>query len=158
MEHKFTNDSAKKLAAFDTLQHLGYTWHGGEKWKPPLGQPPAYITWDGEGRPPVGAETEYRIMTARNPEKWLYAKILYISEDWVIFADGKYGEHCERTDGFVFRRYISPEERKQKAVDAMLYIEQRMPPGGYQPQEFLEVLYGALIAGEIPGIPINKAE
>jgi hypothetical protein len=26
-------------AAINTLKHLGYTYHGGEQWKPPLGAP-----------------------------------------------------------------------------------------------------------------------
>jgi hypothetical protein len=29
----------KELAAIKTLEHLGYTYHGGELWKPPLGKP-----------------------------------------------------------------------------------------------------------------------
>jgi hypothetical protein len=28
------------MAAIDTLKFLGYTYHGGEKWKPPLGAAP----------------------------------------------------------------------------------------------------------------------
>lgn len=155
--YSMTNDEYKVAkAAQATLQHLGYTYHGGEQWKPPLGKPPAYLTWDGEGRPPVGAETEYYIESRRG-RKWLYAKILYISAEWVIFSDDKGVEHCERVDEFVFRRYVSPEECKQKAVDAMLYIANRMPDSG-QTKEFLEVLYGALIAGEIPGLPGKDAK
>lgn len=30
----------ERLAAVRTLQSLGYTYHGGEGWKPPLGPPP----------------------------------------------------------------------------------------------------------------------
>ena len=30
-------------AAIATLQRLGYTYHGGEQWKPPLGQRPAWL-------------------------------------------------------------------------------------------------------------------
>ncbi|MDV1795065.1 hypothetical protein RZR10_15170 [Enterobacter asburiae] len=32
------------LAAVATLESKGYTWHGGQLWKPPLGKAPAYIT------------------------------------------------------------------------------------------------------------------
>jgi hypothetical protein len=29
----------KALSAIETLKRLGYTYHGGELWKPPLGKP-----------------------------------------------------------------------------------------------------------------------
>lgn len=32
----------KTLAAFTTLEFLGYTWEGGEQWKPPLGPSKAW--------------------------------------------------------------------------------------------------------------------
>ncbi|MDA8498751.1 hypothetical protein [Citrobacter sp. Igbk 17] len=32
------------LAAVATLESEGYTWHGGQLWKPPIGKAPAYIT------------------------------------------------------------------------------------------------------------------
>lgn len=158
MEHKFTNDEAKKIAAFETLQSLGYTWQGGQLWKPPLGQPPAYIVWDGEGLPPVGAETKYRVIGSRHNPKWLYARILYISDDWVVFADDKGVEHCEPLRGFVFRRYVSPEERKQNAVNAMRKVVESASLEGNTTPGCLDALYAALIAGEIPGLPGEEAE
>jgi hypothetical protein len=33
------------MAAIDTLKFLGYTYHGGEKWKPPLGAAPVQKGW-----------------------------------------------------------------------------------------------------------------
>jgi hypothetical protein len=33
-------------AAVATLEHHGFTWNGGEQWKPPLGLPPAFISND----------------------------------------------------------------------------------------------------------------
>lgn len=36
--------SSKAVSAVRTLEHLKYTWEGGEQWKPPIGQPPSYIT------------------------------------------------------------------------------------------------------------------
>jgi hypothetical protein len=33
----------KSVAAEKTLQSLGYTYHGGSLWKPPLGNPPDYV-------------------------------------------------------------------------------------------------------------------
>ncbi len=32
------------LAALATLESKGYTWHGGQLWKPPIGKAPLYIT------------------------------------------------------------------------------------------------------------------
>ncbi len=32
----------KHTAAVSTLEHLGYTYCGGEQWKPPLGQAPDF--------------------------------------------------------------------------------------------------------------------
>jgi hypothetical protein len=37
--------SKEAIAAIDTLKFLGYTYHGGEKWKPPLG--PKRDFWEG---------------------------------------------------------------------------------------------------------------
>lgn len=34
----------KERAAVETLEVKGYTWHGGQFWKPPIGKAPAYIT------------------------------------------------------------------------------------------------------------------
>ena len=33
---------ARLQAATRTLEHLGYTYHGGELWKPPVGKPPNF--------------------------------------------------------------------------------------------------------------------
>lgn len=55
-------DREEVFAAIKTLQGLGYTWNGGELWKPPVGQakpaPDAdgWIEWKG-GACPVGSET-----------------------------------------------------------------------------------------------------
>lgn len=37
---------SKRKAAVATLEHHGFTWHGGEQWKPPLGLPPAFASND----------------------------------------------------------------------------------------------------------------
>ena len=36
---------AQHTAAIKTLEHLGYTYHGAEYWKPPLGKRPAQPGW-----------------------------------------------------------------------------------------------------------------
>ena len=40
------DDLEKADAACATLQRLGYTYHGGEQWKPPLGTPPDFTLID----------------------------------------------------------------------------------------------------------------
>jgi hypothetical protein len=40
LEHFVMSLSAKITAAFSTLEHLGYTYHGGDLWKPPIGPNP----------------------------------------------------------------------------------------------------------------------
>lgn len=39
-------------AAKRTLLDLGYTYHGGERWKPPIGKPPSWLT-DNDELPPL---------------------------------------------------------------------------------------------------------
>jgi hypothetical protein len=39
-------DESKLLAAQKTLERMGYTYHGGEQWKPPLGQAPDFALVD----------------------------------------------------------------------------------------------------------------
>ncbi|RZN40412.1 hypothetical protein FEK48_13250 [Escherichia sp. E2593] len=57
MEHQMTLESLqlalagmeqepKYNAAVETLERHGFTWCGGEQWKPPLGLPPAFISND----------------------------------------------------------------------------------------------------------------
>lgn len=44
--HPFNPWSRRREAACRTLDHLGYTWEGGELWKPPLGPLPPRFTND----------------------------------------------------------------------------------------------------------------
>jgi hypothetical protein len=49
-------------AAIDTLKFLGYTYHGGEKWKPPLGKRPDWLNEPAQPAPvqePVAAESKF---------------------------------------------------------------------------------------------------
>lgn len=39
-------DIARTNAAARTLERMGYTWEGGELWKPPLGPRPDFAAWD----------------------------------------------------------------------------------------------------------------
>lgn len=52
---------AERVAAARTLQRLGYSWHGGVEWKPPLGHPPPYISADPwENKEAVWADAQAR--------------------------------------------------------------------------------------------------
>jgi hypothetical protein len=41
--NKEAEQPAKQAAAIKTLEFLGYTYHGGEQWKPPLGKKPEWL-------------------------------------------------------------------------------------------------------------------
>lgn len=56
---------ASRISAVRTLENMGYTWNGGELWKPPLGKPPAYIT--GEPAPGVADNLRDAIAFALDP-------------------------------------------------------------------------------------------
>jgi hypothetical protein len=51
-------------AAVATLEHHGFTWQGGEQWKPPLGLPPAFVSND-------RAELQEYRKSAGKPIAWL---------------------------------------------------------------------------------------
>ena len=91
-------------AAKATLINLGYTYHGGEMWKPPLGQPPAYITWEGEGHPPVGALVKYRFSDA---ERWRYGKVKYITTRNAVLSDETGRDKWVECLDVYFRPYLS---------------------------------------------------
>lgn len=51
MPNPFINDETAELiksmqSARNTLIQIGYTYHGGQYWKPPLGQPPKFVADD----------------------------------------------------------------------------------------------------------------
>ena len=75
-------------AAIKTLANLGYTYHGGELWKPPIGKPPEYITesqwlpevvqdWK-DGWPTVGKECE----KLWDQDTGVYYRVNVIAQDY----------------------------------------------------------------------------
>jgi len=44
IEEALLQTEQEQNAAINTLTCLGYTYHGGERWKPPLGKPPTWLT------------------------------------------------------------------------------------------------------------------
>lgn len=155
MQHKY-DESAKYGAALKTLQDLGYTYHGGEMWKPPLGQPPAYITWDGEGIPPTGVECEALESCFRlDSGEWKFIQVLFSSSEYVFAVMPSMGNRPKifSVEEWVFRKYETPEERsarkKARACDAIVAF--LMPPSNFS--DAAARIYDAIAAGEIPGIP-----
>ena len=156
MQHNYADESAKYGAALKTLQDLGYTYHGGEMWKPPLGTPPAYITWDGEGIPPAGAECEALESCFRlDSGEWRFIQVLFSSSEYVFAVMPSMGNRPKifSVEEWIFRKYESPEERaarkKAKACDAiatLLMVDSSFSDDAAR-------IYDAIAAGKIPGIP-----
>jgi hypothetical protein len=55
-------DGDRVAAALRTVEAAGYTYHGGEQWKPPLGKAPTYIT--GEAQPSQQGGVVYQLTSA----------------------------------------------------------------------------------------------
>ena len=53
-------------AALRTVQAAGYTYHGGEHWKPPIGRRPAFVAWNTQASCDVMAERQRQV----NKEGW----------------------------------------------------------------------------------------
>jgi hypothetical protein len=53
-------------AAINTLKFLGYTYHGGEQWKPPLGECPAWLNEPAPVQEPVTAFDDPLVQTVYN--------------------------------------------------------------------------------------------
>lgn len=88
--------ASKMGSAVDTLNSLGYTYEGGQLWKPPVGDKPDYIKWEkGElqGDPPIGTKFEYDLYDRSGPN-WIevvcisktkkYCILQYKDEEFVI--------------------------------------------------------------------------
>jgi hypothetical protein len=52
------------MAAIDTLKFLGYTYHGGERWKPPLGKRPDWLDTPAAQHPDYTKEDVDRAFSA----------------------------------------------------------------------------------------------
>ncbi len=156
MEHRFTSSTEKDRAATRTLESLGYAYHGGEVWKPPVGQPPAYITWDGKGQPPVGTVCE--VKPASDIHGWELFKVVG-SEDGCVFGFKK-RENIPGgrptvllPDDWEFRKYETPEERaaRRKAEACDVIASLLMADSAFS--DDASRIYDAIAAGKIPGVP-----
>ncbi|UXY12035.1 hypothetical protein N7922_05775 [Kosakonia sp. ML.JS2a] len=68
-------------AAVATLESMGYTWNGGQLWKPPIGKAPAYIT--GEEAEPVSATRVATPQSMREMFCQLYdSKCVFDADAW----------------------------------------------------------------------------
>jgi hypothetical protein len=66
---------SKRKAAVATLEHHGFTWRGGEQWKPPLGLPPAFVSNDRaelqEYRKAAGEPVAWMVIDSGSGEKFI---------------------------------------------------------------------------------------
>jgi len=92
-------------SAIATLQHLGYTYHGGEQWKPPIGPAPVFSEekpWypDDSGEwvevpntmmtpPPVGEDTIVEALYLNEREGKTYQKNTTTCKSWQWHKDVK---------------------------------------------------------------------
>ena len=130
-------DLAKATAAVKTVEQLGYTYEGGQLWKPPLGEAPAYITWDGEGVPPAGTVCEFTPVKAYSDTGiWEQFRVAASVDGWVFgFIEGLSPNDMQPRSLSVsehyFRQIMTPEEReaqrKEKSVKAMVEVFNSTP-------------------------------
>ena len=115
-------------AAAKTLRYLGYTWHGGELWKPPLrgadaldAQPAAGLTFDA-----------FRRANATRCLKWHPAGIESWSDsDWMTAIVGELGELASlikmrnrERDGLPGNKFSPTNELIAKeAADVFTYLD-----------------------------------
>ena len=57
----------KESAAVETLEGEGYTWNGGQLWKPPIGKAPAYITGEHPAVPEEATPDDIEILASIRP-------------------------------------------------------------------------------------------
>ena len=101
-------------AAIQTLARLGYTWLGGEFWKPPVSisgnNAPA---WDGEGHPPDGTICE---MAIANHTAYRIVLVDYIGIDICVFTIEESGKQGSCSINAALFRPI--KSHKQKTLEA----------------------------------------
>lgn len=103
-------------AAIKTLVHLGYTYHGAELWKPPIGKPKSEpVEWDGEGLPPVGTKCEARWleMPDGGTPEWVKGRFKggYDSKIW--FGTESFVEIVLPAHSIEFRPLQTPEQKAE---------------------------------------------
>lgn len=122
--------------------------------------------WDGVGIPTAGVECEYSFAEcAPEYREWTLLRVLYSDAKWVIGNTKRHPRpQIIEVENVVFRRYETPEERaarrKNQAIKAMSMLKNDNGKvlGAYVTDSSLEILYDAIAAGEITGIPPFNAE
>ena len=112
-------------AAVLTLEQLNYTYHGGQLWKPPIGQKPDWVDEDKavqdhelDGSEAVEWQPGDDCMVPHPASKGVKAKIVHVSSDraWVKCESGTRDRIVELSQ---VRHIKSP---KEKAIEEMLEI------------------------------------
>lgn len=119
--------------------------------------------WDGEGLPPVGATVEYSFANGYGRSRlWTKGIVNYVSERVFVYTDDEGTEWVVDAAGsdIKYRTYMTPEERyerrKAKAVKAMMDICDAPASEGLTREGMLEIIYAAIAAGDIAGVPAIK--
>jgi len=117
--HPTKQEWTPERQAVKTLESMNYTYHGGEYWKPPLGEAPAYLQeWEG-GLPPVGVECE-----AVHFDSWVpvevVAHVRAIDGPKAVFQLVGFNEWSAYSDPSKFRPLKSHHERQRDELIALI--------------------------------------
>lgn len=119
----------KMQSALTTLEGLGFTWEGGEQWKPPLGKAPyylrdvpKYVTAD------LSNDTMCLIGDRLTHDKDY--KVLNIYKDRFLVKDDSGNENWYHNSWFYSEDNDSVEVIEE-SFDDLVYLEPEIPPSNY---------------------------
>ena len=116
----------KVVAAMSTLEQLGYTYHGGELWKPPIAEAikePKTKDWPqiGDEVAITGSDCKFNLISINNGRAWIERSYsdssvvntethepLEIFESHIVFIDE-------------LKKPLTPEEELAKELEKMVY-------------------------------------
>ena len=138
-------------AAVLTLEKLNYTYHGGQLWKPPIGQKPDWVDEDkavqareldgsgavewADGLPPVGTVCEYENYTMG---EWRKGEVIAHYKNVIVIAD------CDSGFEGVYKHQVRPIKSEKDieeiyqiiyAVDDYRTAAEAIYEQGYRKQE-----------------------
>ena len=108
----------KNVAAANTLNALGYTYHGGEQWKPPIGKAPEYIheiESKAQWMPEVGEECEASWLLPPDGGSPEWVKGTFKGEFDGLCWFGCFEEVVLSVNAIEFRPIKTPEQKEKEA-------------------------------------------
>jgi hypothetical protein len=109
-----TNHYARRDAAERTLTRIGYRWHGGEEWKPPLGKPPTFLTAsDRPANPTVLQNVVAHLQERENKRDAAETLLVKIGYWWNL---NKWEPNPCTTKGDELRRVLATLEDKRDKI------------------------------------------